>query len=235
MSNFEPVPGPSAMPLMLTTVPMPNPGPLPITPVQNGAPLTILKMLHEKVKNLPKSVPIAKKTGPLAAYCCASAELTKDIITNVEVWETWDQKLNVLISHNILNIHPLVTRGKYGLIGLVWLLECLVLDCKVNEGLFDGNVGWEAINRHLHFITTLFIPLLTTPFFSVCKQQDLPKDVAPVNLEISHDSVLPVTKKPAGKPTKGGRGSWNPPDVISVKISGKIFRILLRLLIFVVF
>jgi hypothetical protein len=51
---------------------------------------------------------------------------------------------------------PLVTRGKYGLIALVWLLEHLVRDRKVNEGLLDGKVGRviEAIDRFLQFLFT---------------------------------------------------------------------------------
>lgn len=122
--------------------------------VQSSA---LLKTLREKVEKLPKSVPTAKKTGPLAGYCCDSAELTKDVTADDDVWEIWDQKLNVLISHNIPDIYPLVTRGKFGLIALVLLLEHLVRDRKVNEGLLDGKVGriMEAIDRHLRFLVTL--------------------------------------------------------------------------------
>jgi len=110
-----------------------------------------LKTLREKVENLPKSVPTAKKTGPLAGYCCDSVELTKDITADADVWEVWDQKLNILISHRIPDIYPLVTRGKYGLIVLVRLLEHLVRDRKVDEGLLDGKVGRviDAIEGYL--------------------------------------------------------------------------------------
>ena len=78
-------------------------------------------------------------------------ELTKDITADADIWEVWDQKLNVLISHRIPDIYPLVTWGKYGLIMLVQLLEHLVRDCKVNEGLLDGKVGRmiEAIDGYL--------------------------------------------------------------------------------------
>jgi hypothetical protein len=62
---------------------------LPIVPAKSSAPFTILKTLHEKVENLPKSVPTAK-TGPLAGYCCNSKELTSNIAADVDVWETWD-------------------------------------------------------------------------------------------------------------------------------------------------
>ena len=118
--------------------------------VQGSTPFTILKTLCKKVENLPKSVPTAKKTGPLAGYCCDSTELTKDITADADVWETWDQRLNVLISHSIPDIYPLVTRGKYGLIALVQLLEHLVHDRKVDEGLLDGKVGRviEAIDMY---------------------------------------------------------------------------------------
>ena len=113
----------------------------------------MLKTLCEKVENLPKSVPTAKKTGLLAGYCCNSAELTKDVTAEVDVWEIWDQKLNVLISHSIPDIYPLITRGKYGLIALVRLLEHLVHNRKVDEGLLEGKVGclMEAIDRHVLF------------------------------------------------------------------------------------
>jgi len=129
---------------------VPAPTSPPIMHVQSSPPPSILKTLRKKVETLPKSVPTAKKNGPLAAYCCDSMELTKDITTDADVWETWDQKLNVLISHNIADIYPLVTRGKYGLITLVQLLEHLVHDRKVDEGLLDGKVGRviEAIDMY---------------------------------------------------------------------------------------
>ena len=73
-----------------------------------------------------------------------------DITADADVWETWDQTLNVLISQSIPNIYPLVARGKYGLIALVQLLEHLVRDRKVDEGLLEGKVQRiiEAIDRH---------------------------------------------------------------------------------------
>ena len=119
-------------------------------PTTTSVPFTILKTLREKVKKLPKSVPTAKKDGPLSEYCCDPKDLTSDITADVDVWETWDQRLNVLIPHSIADIYPLITRGKYGLVGLVQLLEHLVRDRKVNEGLLDGKVGriMEAIDRH---------------------------------------------------------------------------------------
>jgi len=123
------------------------------TPVRGAPPFGILKTLREKVEGLPKSVPTAKKTGPLAGFCCDSTELTKDITADADVWETWDQRLNVLILHNISDIYPLITQGKFGLIGLVQLLEHLVRDRKVDEGLLDGKLGCiiEAIDRYTTF------------------------------------------------------------------------------------
>ncbi|KAF8219352.1 hypothetical protein L208DRAFT_1383033 [Tricholoma matsutake] len=117
-SHSQPIPGPSSM----LSIPMTilTPKSLPTIPAQSSMPFTILKTLREKVKSLPKLVPTAKKTA------------------DVDVWETWDQKLNVLISHSIPDIYPLVARGKYGLITLVQLLEHLVHDRKVNEGLLHG-------------------------------------------------------------------------------------------------
>ncbi|KAF8229906.1 hypothetical protein L208DRAFT_144997 [Tricholoma matsutake] len=155
-SHSQPIPGPSSMPSIPMTILTPKS--LPTIPAQSSVPFTILKTLREKVESLPKSVPTAKKTGPLAGYCCDSVELTTDITADVDVWETWDQKLNVLISHSIPDIYPLVA--------------------------------------------------------SVCKQRDVLKDAAPVG--ILHDPVSqPVTKKLARKSSKGGKGSWVPPDTIS--------------------
>ena len=121
---------------------------MPVTSFQ------ILKTLRKKVENLPKSVPEATQTSPLAGYCCNPVDLTRDIPVDADVWETWDQRLNVLISHSIPDIYPLITRGKYGLTGLVLLLEHLVRDRKVDEGLLDGKVGCviEAIDRHVPFL-----------------------------------------------------------------------------------
>jgi hypothetical protein len=92
---------PSAVPAMV-------PKSQPILPVQSTTPVTILKTLHKKVKTLLKSVPIAKKTSPLIGYCCDSLELMKDITDDINVWETWDQRLNVLIPHSIPDIYPLI-------------------------------------------------------------------------------------------------------------------------------
>jgi hypothetical protein len=117
----------------------------------------VLKTLREKVEKLPKSVPMAKKTNPLAGYCHDPVELTKDVTVDADIWELWDQRLNVLILHNIPDIHPLVRRGKYSLLGLVRLLEHLVRDRKVDEGLLDGKVGRliEAIDRRVLFLIPL--------------------------------------------------------------------------------
>jgi hypothetical protein len=103
-------------------------------------PFTILRTLCEKVENLSKLAPMAKKTGPLVGYCCDSMALMKDITADVDVWETRDQRLSILISHNISDIYPLVAWGKYGLIALVQLLEHLICDHKVDKGLLNGKV-----------------------------------------------------------------------------------------------
>jgi hypothetical protein len=68
----------------------------------------ILKMLCEKVKTLLKSVSTTKKTSSLTGYCCDSLELMKDITDDIDVWETWDQRLNVLLPHSIPDIYPLI-------------------------------------------------------------------------------------------------------------------------------
>ena len=77
----------------------------------------------------------------------------KDITADVDVWETWDQRLNVLILHNISDIYPLITQGKFGLIRLVQLLEHLVRDRKVDKGLLDGKLRHiiDSIDRYTTF------------------------------------------------------------------------------------
>ena len=67
-------------------------------------------------------------------------DLMKDI-PDKEVWEVWDQKLNVLLLHDIEGLKPLVVQGQYGLVGLVWLLKYLVYDHKISEELLDGKFG----------------------------------------------------------------------------------------------
>lgn len=79
-------------------------------------------MLREKVKKLPKAIPIANKTHVLAAYSGSPEELTNNILNDADVWETWDPMLNVLLPHNTDDMKGLVVRGKYGLIGLVGYL-----------------------------------------------------------------------------------------------------------------
>ena len=38
---------------------------LPVVPAKSSTPFNILKTLHERVENLPKSVPLARKTIPV--------------------------------------------------------------------------------------------------------------------------------------------------------------------------
>jgi hypothetical protein len=52
--------------------------------------------------------------------------------------------------------------------------------------------------------------------FSVCKQQNAPKDTVPVGTS-QDPAPQPAMKKPAGKASNGGRGSWIPPNIISPK------------------
>jgi hypothetical protein len=194
-----------------------------IVPAKDSVPFsTILKALREKVESLPESVPTADETGPLAGYSCDPRELTRDILADTDIWETWDQRLNVLIPHSIPGIYPLITRGKYGLIGLVQLLEHLICDRNVDEGLLEGKVGRviEAIDRHAFLVASSHPTLVLTVLFlsSVCKQQDVPKDV--VQVGTSHDlapASQPGLKKAAGKTSKRVRGSWVPPNTISPK------------------
>jgi hypothetical protein len=64
--------------------------------------------------------------------------LTSYIKDDVDVWETWDQKLNVFLQGNDDDLKRLIVRGKLGLIGLVGFFEHLVRDRKVDEGLLEG-------------------------------------------------------------------------------------------------
>ena len=130
--------------------PVSQPAPLPAHPISSEVKLgPVLQTLREKVKKLPKHVPITKKTHPLSSYSTPPQNLMKDIANNAEIWETWDQKLNVLLPHKIDNIKPLVAHGKFRLVGLVSLLEHLVQDCGVDARLLEGKVKRliEAIDR----------------------------------------------------------------------------------------
>jgi hypothetical protein len=107
-----------------------------------------LKTLREKVETLPAFIPLASTNDPLAHYSGDPTVLTSDIPADDEVWEAWDSKLTVLISQNIPDLYPLVTRGQHGLIGLVTFMEHLVRDRKVDEGMLTGKVErlMKAIN-----------------------------------------------------------------------------------------
>jgi hypothetical protein len=100
----------------------------------------VLLTLRERVEKLPRTVPVAKKTHILAAYSQSPQNLTSDIRNDADVWETWDQKLNVFLQRNNDDLKQLVVRGKFGLIGLVDFFEHLVRDRKVAEGLIEGKV-----------------------------------------------------------------------------------------------
>ena len=158
-------------------------------------PSNILKTLREKVESMPKSVPLAKKTGPIAGYCCNPAELTKDIILDVDVWEMWDPRLNSLISHRISENHPLITRGKYGLIALVHFLEHLVRDRKVDEGLLEGKIGRiiEAIDRYCFCMLCplfLLLKLIVLVSASHTLQMFPPRSFPSSLLEYPHPKLL---------------------------------------------
>jgi len=88
----------------------------------------------------PKSIPLAKNMASLAGFGGDPASLTQGI-PDLELWETWDPQLNALIPQAIPELSPLVTRGKYGLIGLVRFFEHLVEDRKLDAGLLDGKIG----------------------------------------------------------------------------------------------
>ncbi len=103
-----------------------------------SSPCSILTTLREKVKKLPKTVPAATKTHILAVYNRLPQELTNNIQNDVDIWETWDPKLNVLLPHNMDDLKQLIVCGKFGLMGLVKFFEHLIQDRKVDEGLLEG-------------------------------------------------------------------------------------------------
>ena len=115
------------------------------------SPDSILWTLRNKIESLPDTIPLAQRTHVLASFSQEPKALTKDILLDEEVWEVWDQKLNVLLPHSIEDLKPLVIRGQYGLIGLIRLLEHLIHDRKVSEGLLEGKIGHliEAIDRYV--------------------------------------------------------------------------------------
>jgi hypothetical protein len=116
-------------------------------------PNSIIKTLRNKVESLPTRIPLARKDHALASFSRPPKDLTKSITDDQDVWEEWDQKLNVLLPHNIDELKRLVVQGQYGLIGFVQFMEHLVHDRKVDEGLLDGKVRRliEAINRFVSF------------------------------------------------------------------------------------
>ena len=101
---------------------------------------SVLLTLREKVEKLPNTVPIAEKTHILAVYSLSPQRLTSYREDDADVWEIWDQKLNVFLQGNDDDLKQLVVRGKLGLIGLVGFFEHLVRDRKVDEGLIEGKV-----------------------------------------------------------------------------------------------
>ena len=213
-SHQQPVPGPSSMPSTFTTISAPLSSPIVV--VQGGTPFTVLKTLHKKVKNLPKSIPIATKTGPLAGYCCDSRDLTKDIADNADVWEVWDGRLNVLILHSIPDLYPLITRGKYGLIALVQLMEHLVRDRNIDEGLLEGKVGRviQAIDRYLRsiFFYFRFVPLLMISMFSVSASSKIHRGILslPKHRAIQYPSLSQRDLSEKLRKEGGDHGSLRP-------------------------
>jgi len=140
----------------------PESSPLSLTPDVPGptsassllSPYSILVALRNKVNKLPKTVPVAQKTHLLALYSRSPEELTRNIQNDMDIWETWDPKLNVLLPHNIDDLKQLVVRGKFGLAGLVGFFEHLVHDHKVDEGLLEGKVKqlMDAIDAYVRFL-----------------------------------------------------------------------------------
>jgi hypothetical protein len=164
LSSNMPVPSSSTMSNALAPERQ-QPSPLlkainPTTPESEFAPSfssqqSALVTLREKVENLPRTVPVANKTNVLASYSQPPQKLTSDIQNDADIWETWDQKLNVLLPHNINDLKHLVVRGKFGLIGLVGFFEHLVRDRKVDEGLLEGKAKRliDAINVYVSFLS----------------------------------------------------------------------------------
>jgi hypothetical protein len=116
---------------------------------------SVLSTLREKVEKLPRTVPVANKTHILATYSQSPQNLTSDIQNDEDVWETWDQKLNVFLQCNDDDLKQLVVRGKFGLIGLVSFFEHLVRDRKVGEGLLEGKAKrlMDAIDVYVSFFS----------------------------------------------------------------------------------
>jgi len=127
----------------------------------------MLSLLREKVEKLPRTVPVANKTHILAGYSQSPEKLTSDIQNDADVWETWDQKLNVLLQCNNDDLKRLVVRGKLGLMGLVRFFEHLVRDRKVDEVLLEGKAKRlvDAIDMYVFFSLSNFrFSVVTTSF-----------------------------------------------------------------------
>ena len=181
-----------------------------------------LVTLHARVEHLPKSVPIAKKTHTLAGYSCDPATLTVGV-PDPEIWETWDPQLNALIPQAIPEMLPLVTRGKYGLIGLVQFLEHLVRDRNLDASMLDGKIGrlLEAINLYVSFIS--HPDFITCGSFTVCLSKQ--KSHLPLTPRLQMQVPIRLKQNPpeSGATTasatsrKPRKASWKIPDVSSPK------------------
>jgi hypothetical protein len=95
-----------------------NMGPPPPSVKTVSESFALLKPVHQRVENLPKSIPLTKNMASLASFGGDPVSLTQGT-PNLELWEAWDCKLNALIPQAIPELSPLVTHGKYRLIGLV--------------------------------------------------------------------------------------------------------------------
>ncbi|KAF9269578.1 hypothetical protein L218DRAFT_1072401 [Marasmius fiardii PR-910] len=159
---------------------------------QQPAIFTIIKTLRDAVECLPSTIPLGTEAGPLSGYSVDPAALTADCADDDLIWESgWDSQLTCLIPKDISQVCLLVLHGKYGLIGLVNLMEHLVHDRKLTESLLEQKVK--------HLLAAI----------SQVAQQHAVQQPEPSSTSVA------VTKKVAA-PKQGGKDSWAIPDKMGI-------------------
>ncbi|EEB90969.1 hypothetical protein MPER_10751, partial [Moniliophthora perniciosa FA553] len=112
---------------------------IPISDSLHDPDQLVLKKLRNAVQSLPSSVPLADSSHILAAYNVDPiSQLTQHIKNDDEIWEEYDSVFNNLIKHNPTDNYRLVTRGPFGLIGIVNLWDHFIQDRKMIPGVLRG-------------------------------------------------------------------------------------------------
>ncbi|KAL0572505.1 hypothetical protein V5O48_009458 [Marasmius crinis-equi] len=173
---------------------------------------TCFKTLREAVEGLPQAVPTAKKNGPLGKYSGKPAAQTAGCTDDALVWESgWDTELTVLIPADIEKVCGLVVQGKYGLIGLVQVMEHLVRDRKVPECLLEMKV--QHLLSAIDQVKGALVMNTKTP--SSNSAAAAPPPATPNDSGSMAPAPNTSTARPKG--TRGARGTWAIPKLVCAK------------------